>query len=109
MMISRIMETMLLFVIDTLSSNFEQLKIYMNHEIEMEKGQWIRAINEYREKLEISWTDLRGMEKKTLKKKIREYDTQIWLEEMMHKPSLKWYRIGKKDIGYEMCYRNDIS
>ena len=76
---------------------------------EMGKGQWIRAINEYREKLEISWTDLRGMEKKTLKKKIKEYDTQIWLEEMMHKPSLKWYRIGKKDIGYEMCYRNNIS
>ena len=29
--------------------------------------------------------------------------------EMLHKPSLKWYRIGKKDIGYEMCYRNDIN
>ena len=28
---------------------------------------------------------------------------------MMHKPSLKWYRIGKKNIGYEMCYRNNIS
>ena len=28
---------------------------------------------------------------------------------MRHKPSLKWYRIGKKNIGYEMCYRNNIS
>ena len=27
----------------------------------------------------------------------------------MHKPSLKWYRIGKKNIGYEMCYRNTIN
>ena len=54
MMVSRIMETMLLYVIDTLSSNFEQLKTYMNHEIEMGKGQWIKTINEYREKLGIS-------------------------------------------------------
>jgi len=37
MMISKIIETMLLFVIDTLSSNFEHLKTYMNHEIDMEK------------------------------------------------------------------------
>ena len=46
------------------------------------------------------------LEKKELKRKITEYDTQIWMEEMLHKPSLQWYRIGKKKIGYEMCYRN---
>ena len=37
---------------------------------------------------------------------IREYDTQNWLEEVLHKPSLQWYRIGKKKIGYDLCYRN---
>ena len=37
MMISRIMETMLLYVIDTLSSNFENLKMYMNDGIEKGK------------------------------------------------------------------------
>ena len=41
--------------------------------------------------------------------KVREYDTHTWQMEMLHKPSLKWYRIGKKDIGYEMCYRNDVN
>ena len=51
----------------------------MNHEIESGKGQWIRTINEYRERLGMSWIDLRGMEKKQLKKRIREYDTQVWL------------------------------
>ena len=25
---------------------------------------------------------------------------------MLHKPSLKWYRIGKENLGYENCYRN---
>ena len=109
MMVSRIMETMLLFVIDTFSSNFEKIKIYMNHETDTGKGQWIRTVNEYRVRLGISWIDFRGMEKKELKKRIREYDTQLWLEEMMHKPSLKWYRMGKKNIGYDMCYRNTVN
>ena len=44
MMVSIIMETMLLFVLDTLSSSFEQVKNYMNHEIETGKGHWIRTI-----------------------------------------------------------------
>ena len=52
---------------------------------------------------------MREIEKKTLKKKIIEFDTQIWKKEMMQKPSLKWYRVGKEDIGYEICYKNDIS
>ena len=28
---------------------------------------------------------------------------------MLHKPSFKWYRLRKKEIGYEMCYRNNIN
>ena len=81
----------------------------MNHDISTGKGQWIRTVNEYREKLGISWPEFRMMEKKELKLKIREYDTQLWMEEVLNKPSLQWYRIGKKKIGYEMCYRNTIN
>ena len=77
MMISRIMETMLLFVIDTLSSDFEQVKSYMNHEIDTGKGQWIRTVNEYREKLGIYWEKLREMEKKELKLRIKEFDINM--------------------------------
>ena len=46
MMTSRIMETMLYFVIDTLSGEFEKIKTYMLHEIETGKGQWMRAVNQ---------------------------------------------------------------
>ena len=106
-MISRIMETMLLYVIDTLSSNFENLKMYMNDGIEKGKGQWINAINDYRMKLDMSWDDLRNIDRKSLKDKIKEYDTQMWLQGMLHKPTLKWYRMGKEKIEYEMCYRNN--
>ena len=37
---------------------------------------------------------------------IVEYDKQKWLEEILHKPSLQWYRLGKEKIGYDQCYRN---
>ena len=33
----------------------------------------------------------------------------MWQEEMLQKPSLKWYRVGKKNIKYEMCYSNNIN
>ena len=49
------------------------------------------------------------MEKKELKKIIREYDSQLWLKDIMHKPSLKWYRMGKKNIGYDICYRKTVN
>ena len=46
---------MLLFVIDTLASSFEDIKKYMNDTIERGKGQWINTINGYRAELGISW------------------------------------------------------
>ena len=45
MMTSRIMETMLSFVVDTLSGDFENVKYYILHEIETGKGQWIKMVN----------------------------------------------------------------
>ena len=39
--------------------------------------------------------------------KIKEYDTQLWLEGMNQKPVLRWYMLGKQSIEYENCYRNN--
>ena len=58
MMLTRIRETMLLFVIDTLSSNFENMKKYMNDTIEKGRGQWINTVNDYRTNLGMTWDDL---------------------------------------------------
>ena len=33
----------------------------------------------------------------------------MWEENMEEKETLKWYRRGKKKIGYDMCYRNTYS
>ena len=39
MMLTIIRETVLLFVVDTLLNSFEDLEIYMNDEIEKDRGQ----------------------------------------------------------------------
>ena len=50
----------------------------MNDGIEKEKGQWINAIIKYRMKLEMSWDDLRAIDRKSLKeKKIRHTNVAI--------------------------------
>ena len=103
------METVFSFVIDTLSGDFEDIKSYMLHEIETGKGQWIKMVNHYRCTLGMSWEEMKEIEKKDLKKMIREYDTREWKEGMMNKDTLKWYRMGKGSIGYEMCYSNNIN
>ena len=63
----------------------------MNDEIEKEKGQWIKTINDYRRKLGMSWEVLKNTDRKRLKVRIREYDTQLWLQGMDQKPTLRWY------------------
>ena len=49
------------------------------------------------------------IERKQLKAKIREWDTQQWMEEVLHKPTLQWYREAKLYIGYDECYRNNTN
>ena len=107
MMQTRIMETMLLFVVDTLSSSFNNTKKYMNDTILKGKSLWINSVNEYRTRLGITWDDLRVLNRDELKEKIRDYDTSMWLEGLQEKTSLKWYLQGKQNIAYENCYRNN--
>ena len=108
MMLLRLIERMLFFVIAILSGEFEEMRTYMLQEIETGKGQWIKMVNQYRNTLGIDWEEMKEMEKKDLKK-IREYDTKIWKEGLENKETLKWYKKGKKSIGYEMCYNNNIN
>ena len=49
------------------------------------------------------------MDRRKLKMKIREWDNQKWLEEVLNKPTLKWYREGKTKIQYDLCYNNSAN
>ena len=63
-------------------------------------------MHKYEQELGIRQDELKTISKKELKDKVKERDTRIWEENMEEKDTLKWYRRGKKKIGYEMCYRN---
>ena len=38
---------------------------------------------------------------------IKQYDTEKWEEGMIKKTSMKYYIKEKKEIQYELCYRNN--
>ena len=101
------METMLLFIVDTMTGNFNSMKEMMNHSIEKKKGKWFNAVDEYRLELGLTWDSMKEIDRQSIKKLIRKYDTQKWKEGLDRKYSMIFYRMEKKEIGYEQCYRNN--
>merc|ERR1711913_66593 len=95
---SRIMETMLAYVVDTLAGKFREVKKMMLHTITKGKGRLYKAINEYKNELNLSWEDLKKMDKTTLKSMIKSYDTDKWEEGMTRKVSLRYYIQEKRKI-----------
>ena len=60
---SRILKSLLNYAREKLIGNFENVKKYMNHDIQVGKGEWIKTADEYRTRLGITWDDLKGMKK----------------------------------------------
>ena len=106
---SRIMETMLAYLIDTMASEFTNIKNMMRDTIERGKGRWFTTINRYRTELGLTWERLETLNRATLKKIIRKYDDDSWSLGLISKSSLKFYSKEKKTVGYEFCYRNNYS
>jgi len=104
---SRIMETMLLYMVDTLASEFTNMKNMMRDTLTKRKGKWYNTINEYRQELEITWERLEKIDRQSLKKLIRAYDTEKWKDGLKRKPSLRIYGLEKRNIEYELCYSNN--
>ena len=105
---SRVMETMMLYVIDTMRSNFDNMKEMMKDTIRVKKGRWYTSIDKHRENLGITWEELQEMSREELKSRVRIYDTERWQESLEAKSSQKYYLQGKREFGYEFCYRNNF-
>ena len=104
---SRIMETSLAYILDVMNGGFEELKSIMQDSINEGKGRWYNNVNKYRQELNISWDDFLNLDKKNLKKMIRNYDNDCWEVGLQEKSSIKFYAAEKKEIGYEFFYRNN--
>merc|ERR1711942_16507 len=81
----------------------------MKHTISEGAGKWFTFADSYRKELKISWEELYNMTKEDLKKRIQKYDTTCWENNLISKATLEYYREGKKEIGYESCYRNNMN
>ena len=103
---SRIMETVLLYALDTMQGSFENIKDMMEDTMKVKRGRLYSNINKYMETLDISWDTLKKMSRKELKSRVREYDTKKWKLGLQETKTQENYVIGKKKIGYDMCYRN---
>ena len=106
---SRIMETMLAYLIDTMASDFTSIKNMMTDAIERGKGKWYNTINRYRLELGLTWKKLETIDKASLKKIVRQYDDNCWIRGLANKPVMRFYIKEKRSIGYDFCYRNSYS
>merc|ERR1711874_696750 len=103
---SRIMETMLLYAIDTMQGGFQNIKNMGEDTMKVKKGRWYISIEKYMENLGISWEELKKMSREELKRRVREYDTKKWETSLQDLKTQKYYVQGKKKLGYDFCYRN---
>merc|ERR1711874_889807 len=60
---SRIMETMLLYMIDTQASSFTNVKSMIKDTLDKKRGRWYNAIDEYRKEIELSWESLENVDR----------------------------------------------
>merc|ERR1711888_430687 len=75
--------------------------------IKMRKGNWYRVVSSYLRELEIEWEDIYSMTKEDINKMMKDHDTKIWKKTLEEKSTLKYYKEGKVNMGYENCYRNN--
>ena len=79
----------------------------MRDTLDKGKGRWFKAIDEYRLELKLPWDKLLDTDRPTLKRIIKLYDTAKWEEGLRRKTSLRFYIQEKKEIHYDLCYRNN--
>ena len=93
---SRIMESMLAFIVNTNNSKFVNLKSMMKDAIARKKGKWFRTVNKYREELNLTWKEIEEMDRSTLKKCIRKYDNELWKQGLREKKVLHFYALERE-------------
>ena len=67
---------------------------------------WNNTLNIYLRWIGISYNDLINMTRDQVDRKVKEYDSSLWRNDMATKSSLNLYRVYKKDICEEKMYDN---
>ena len=70
---------------------------------------WNKQLNEFLQEVNMRYGEIKTMKKEEIKKKIREWDTEKWKEELRSKSSVKIYRNFKEHMKDDGCYDNKFS
>ena len=96
-------ETTLAFIISTRSSDFTKLKEMMTDALTRKTRRWYKAVNKYREDLQMTWVEFDSMHRNTLRRTVKAHDDEQWELGMTKSKVLRTYKLEKKAIGYELC------
>ena len=74
-----------------MASEFHNVKEMMNDAIRRRNGKWFNNVNSYRIELGLPWEELKNLDRKSLKKIIRDYDNECWAKGLSEKPATRFY------------------
>ena len=103
---TRIIQGHLQYLRSTMQGTNELLKEVIRIQLEENKTKWAKTTTEYLRTVQLKDSELKNMDKNTLKNKLRDWDSQQWHSEMSSKTSISMYKNRKKEIKEEIIYDN---
>ena len=105
--VSRDMKSKILFLKHCLEENKNAiLKEIVMNEKDKKSTKWFKSIGEYLRKLNLNFETVSSGDREVIEKRIKEWDTNVWREEMVGRKTLEIYRRNKVDIAEEKWFRN---
>ena len=68
------------------------------NEKDKKSTKWFKLIGEYLRKLNLNFETVSSGDREVIEKRIKEWDTNVWREEMVGRKTLEIYRRNKVDI-----------
>ena len=109
LMSSRIMENKILFMKNMQEGENELMKEIVRNMKEDKDNKWMSGVDKYLRKLGMNREDIGRMDKNEIKRRIKEYDSNIWKSKLMGKKKAKRYFENKYVMKEERIYDNRFS
>ena len=103
---SRLIKDRLLFTKNMLESDNSLVKTTIEKVMSDGGSSWKKKTDEYLRMVGLSMEELQTINKNGIKKRIYEYDSRKWTEELRTKSSLEIYRECKTEVKEEKFYKN---
>ena len=102
---TRFIESKILMVKNILEGENNSTRVILEKERE-NKSKWNNQLNKYLEEIGIKYEDIERLKRSTIRRKIREWDTDKWKKEVEEYSKIDIYKAFKKEIKEEKCYDN---